>query len=251
MNKKSLKRRVSDVQKQNSLFSDKSYLDNLSIPSDIIGRESQTRKLVEHLLGFQKGLVVPMVSVYGRSGSGKSSLVKFVCNNLDDTQTCFVDLRKAKTVFGCANLILSELGAPEIKSAVGLNGAIKAIESAVFSQLKSGLFVLCLDEFDSLFFDKRGKPSDFIYKLILLIEKLRSKNLHMCIITISNKILSDFDLDDRVLSRIGTSEIFFDSFSRVTFSSSSFRILTCSLLFFSSSVSSLVLSTCIVWFCLI
>ena len=53
----------------------------------------------------------------------------------------------------------------------------------------------------------------FIYKLILLIEKLRSKNLHLCIVTISNKILSDFDLDDRVLSRIGTSEVFFDSYS--------------------------------------
>ncbi len=81
---------------------------------------------------------------------------------------------------------------------------------------KSGnsLFVLCLDEFDTLFYDKRGKPSDFVYKLVVLVEKLRTLKKHMCIVTISNKVLSEFNLDDRVISRIGASEIYFDSYSQ-------------------------------------
>ena len=213
MDKKSLNRIVSQVKKQNSLFSDKSFLDNLSMPGEILGREDHTKRLVECLLGYQKGLVVPVVSVYGRSGSGKSSLVRFVCQNLDELSFVYVNLRKAKTVFGCANLILSELGQPELKSASGLNAAIEKIDSAISEKVNAPLFVLCLDEFDSIFLDKRGAPSDFVYKLILLIEKFRTQQRHMCIITISNKILSDFDLDDRVLSRIGSSEIFFDSYS--------------------------------------
>ena len=65
----------------------------------------------------------------------------------------------------------------------------------------------------TLFYDKRGKPSDFIYKLLVLVEKLRKTSKHLCIITISNKILSEFDLDDRVVSRIGPSEIYFNSYS--------------------------------------
>ena len=142
--------------------------------------------------------------------------MRFVCENLD-LDFCYADLRKAKTVFGCINLILSEMGHPNLKSAQGINTAFIILEKLVVEILeKSGhsVFVLCLDEFDTLFYDKRGKPSDFIYKLLVLVEKIRTLQKHMCIITISNKILSEFNLDDRIVSRIGSSEIYFDSYSR-------------------------------------
>src|SRR3712207_954269 len=124
---------------------------------------------VRFLLGYKQGLVVPFVSVYGRSGSGKSTVVKFVCENLDDENISyvFVNLRKARTVFGCANLILSELGQPSLKSAQGINTAIEQISNAVEQHLSNNrknnntkLFILVLDEFDVLLYDKRGKPSD-------------------------------------------------------------------------------------------
>lgn len=165
---------------------------------------------------MKKGLVVPLVSIYGRSGSGKSTIVKFVCENLD-LDFCYVNFRKAKTVFGCINLILSEMGHPNLKNAQGINSAFLILERLIKETLeKSGnsLFVLCLDEFDTLFYDKRGKPSDFVYKLVVLVEKLRTLKKHMCIVTISNKVLSEFNLDDRVISRIGASEIYFDSYSQ-------------------------------------
>ena len=217
MDKKELKRIVGDVRKQNSIFSDKSYLDNLTIPTSIVGREKESEKLVQFLLSYEKGLVVPVVSVYGRSGSGKSTIVQFVCENLTDVDFCYVNLRKAKTVFGCINLILSELGHPNLKNAQGINTAFLILESLIEKSLdesKNSLFVLCLDEFDTLFYDKRGKPSDFVYKLLVLVEKMRTMKKHLCIITISNKILSQFSLDDRVASRIGSSEIYFDSYSQ-------------------------------------
>ena len=216
MDKKELKKIVGDVRKQNSIFSDKSFLDNLSTPTSIIGRESESKNLVKFLLSFEKGLVVPLISVYGRSGSGKSTIVQFVCKNLD-VDFCYANLRKAKTVFGCINLILSELGHSNLKNAQGINTAFVILEELIIKSLdKSGnsLFVLCLDEFDTLFYDKRGKPSDFVYKLLVLVEKLRTLKKHLCVVTISNKVLSEFNLDDRVISRIGTSEIYFDSYSQ-------------------------------------
>jgi len=216
LDKTELRKIVSDVRAKNSLFSDKSYLDNLTTPSSIMGRSTESKKLVDYLLSYEKGLVVPLISVYGRSGSGKSTIVRFVCENLD-LDFCYVDLRKAKTVFGCINLILSEMGHQNLKSAQGINVAFTILEKLVVETLeKSGnsVFVLCLDEFDTLFYDKRGKPSDFIYNLLVLVEKIRAMQKHMCIITISNKILSEFNLDDRIVSRIGSSEIYFDSYSR-------------------------------------
>src|ERR687892_450060 len=203
MDKEALKRIYMEVQKENLLFANKTFLDNLTLPSQIIGREKRAKELVRFLLGYKHGLVVPFISVYGRSGSGKSTIVKFVCENLDDEISyAFVNLRKARTVFGCANLILSELGQPTLKSAQGINTAIEHISNAIEQRLSNNkknnngnntakLFVLVLDEFDVLLYNKRGKPSDFIYKLLVMEENLREKGYLMCIIAISNNVMSD------------------------------------------------------------
>src|SRR5215212_8107324 len=217
-----LKRIYAEVEKENLLFANKAFLDNLTLPSQIIGRESKAKELVRFLLGYKQGFVVPFVSVYGRSGSGKSTVVKFVCENLDEDgiSYAFVNLRKARTVFGCANLILRELGQASLKSAQGINTAIEQISSAVeqgLSNMKNNntkLFVLVLDEFDVLLYDKRGKPSDFIYKLLVMEENLREKGYLMCIVAISNIVMSDYEVDDRVRSRIGTSEVFFEPYTK-------------------------------------
>ncbi|HEX6280600.1 MAG TPA: ATP-binding protein [Nitrososphaera sp.] len=224
MNKQDLKRISAEVEKENLLFANKAFLDNLTLPSEIIGRESKAKELVRFLLGYKQGLAVPFVSVYGRSGSGKSTIVKFVCANLDenDISYAFVNLRKARTVFGCANLILTELGQPSIKSAQGINTAIEQISNAIEQHLsskknnnkKTKFFILVLDEFDVLLNDKRGKPSDFIYKLLVMQEKLREKGHLMCIVAISNNVMSDYEVDDRVRSRIGTSEVFFEPYTQ-------------------------------------
>ena len=225
MDKQDLKRISAEVEKENLLFANKNFLDNLTLPSQIIGREKKAKELVRFLLGYKQGLVVPFVSVYGRSGSGKSTIVKFVCENLDeDISYAFVNLRKARTVFGCANLILAELGQPSVKSAQGINTAIEHISNAIEQRLSSNnkknnngnakLFVLVLDEFDVLLYDKRGKPSDFIYKLLVMEEKLREKGYLVCIVAISNNVMSDYEIDDRVRSRIGTSEVFFEPYAQ-------------------------------------
>jgi cell division control protein 6 len=221
VDKQDLKRITAEVEKENLLFANKTFLDNLTLPSEIIGRERKAKELLRFLLGYKQGYVVPFVSVYGRSGSGRSTIVKFVCENLDDDNiSCaFVNLRKARTVFGCANLILTELGQHSLKSAQGINTAIEQISTAIEQCLSnkgnsnSKFFILVLDEFDVLLYDKRGKPSDFIYKLLVMEEKLREKGYLMCIIAISNNVMSDYEIDDRVKSRIGTSEVFFEPYA--------------------------------------
>jgi len=203
------------VNKENVIFSKKNYLDTLTLPTKIIGRENQARDLVRLLLGYQKGLVVPLISVYGRSGGGKSTLVRFVCENLD-VKYAYVNLGRVKTVFGSINLILAELQQPNVQSSQGQNIGIERIEKTIdaFLQKSDKLFVLILDEFDVLFADKRSKPSDFVYNLVTIEERLREKGKQMCIIGISNNVIADYELDDRVRSRIGSSEVFFEAYSK-------------------------------------
>jgi cell division control protein 6 len=217
MEKKDIQKMISEIEKENSLFSKKANLDTLSFPPKIIGRQDKAKELIRLLLSHRQGFVVPYVSVYGRSGCGKSTVVRYVCQNIDGMEFCFVNLRRAKTVFGCANLILAELGKQNLKSAQGINLAVDEIGKTISETLdktKKNLFVLILDELDVLFYDKRGRPSDFIYKLITLEEKLKETNQLMCVIGITNNVLSEYDLDERVRSRIGSSEIFFEAYSK-------------------------------------
>lgn len=205
------------IQEQEKIFKNRSLLDPSSGLRKIVGREKQAEELVRYIMAYKKNYVVPFISIYGRSGSGKSTLVKFVCETFkDEISYCFVNLRSVKTIFGSVNLILGELGVDNIKSAQGINVALEKIEQAIEKTVdtKKKLFVLVLDEFDVLFLDKRGKPSDFVYKLVLLEENLKKKNFLTCIMTISNNVLADYDLDDKVRSRIGSSEIFFEPYSK-------------------------------------
>ena len=206
------------IEKKNSIFAQKRYLDSMFLPSRIIGREAEAEKLLQYILSLKDGFVVPFISVYGRSGSGKTTVVKFVCENLFDIVSFrFVNLRKAKTIFGCANLILGTLGRESLTSAEGLNKAVDCIECQIEKILKDEqkkYFVLVVDEYDVIFSDSRGRPSDFVYKLLRMEENLREKSLWVCVVTISNNALIDYELDDRVKSRMGSSEVSFSPYSK-------------------------------------
>ena len=205
------------IEQKNSVFSQKRYLDSMFLPSKIIGRQAESESLVSSILSLKDGFVVPFVSVYGRSGSGKSTIIKFVCENMTDLISFrFVNLRKARTVFGCANVILGNLGTESISSAQGLNKAVDCIQSQIefiLSKEDKKYFILVLDEYDVIFSDTRSNPSDFVYKLLQMEEDLREKGIWVCMVTISNNALQEYTLDDRVKSRMGSSEIHFAPYS--------------------------------------
>ncbi|MBS3926371.1 MAG: AAA family ATPase [Nitrosarchaeum sp.] len=206
------------IEQKDSVFAEKRYLDSMCNISKIIGREIESEKILSSIMSLQDGFVVPFVSVYGRSGSGKSTVVKFVCENLSDVISYrFVNLRKVQTIFGCANLILGNLGSTSLSSAVGLNKAVDCIQSQIeliLEQEQKKYFVLVLDEYDVIFSDSRGNPSDFVYKLLQMEENLREKDKWLCMISISNNALQEYDLDDRVKSRMGSTYVSFSPYSK-------------------------------------
>jgi archaeal cell division control protein 6 len=215
MDKKFLLQITTEMQEHEKIYKNRSFLDPSFDLQEIVGREKQATDLMHYLMTFRKNYVVPFISIYGRSGSGKSTLVKFILESFrDEISYVFVNLRNAKSIFGSVNLILGELGVENLTSAEGVDAALKTIEQTI-EKISDGrkVFVMVLDEFDVLLMDKRSKPSNFVYKLHLLEENLKKRNLLTCIITISNNVIADYDLDDRVRSRIGSTEIFFEPYS--------------------------------------
>ena len=209
---------INKVEKEEKSFIKKSALDTSTQPTKIVSRVNEVEKIVRFLLDYKQKQVVPLLSIYGRSGTGKSTLVRQVCNYLPEVKLCFVNLRKAKTVFGGVNLILNELDQPSLTSAQGMNNGMQKIQETILNIMNTDqkkLFVLALDEFDVIFYDKRGNPSDFVYKLVEMQAELKEKGCLAMIVTISNDVLSDYDLDDRIRSRIGNSEIFFKPYSKI------------------------------------
>ena len=202
--------------KKKTSFKKKAF-DTSNQPKKIVSRVNEAKKIISYILDYEQNQVVPLVSIYGRSGTGKSTLLKHICNHLPEVKLCFVNLRKAKTVFGGVNIILNELDQPSLASAQGMNVAMEKIRETILNTMgleKKKLFILALDEFDVIFYDKRGNPSDFVYKLVEMIADLKQKGCLAMIFTISNNVLSDYDLDDRIRSRIGNSEIFFKPYSK-------------------------------------
>ncbi len=173
-------------------------------------------KLVRFLLGYRQGHVVPFISIYGRSGSGKTTIVQQVIKELDEFDHIFVNLRKAGTIFAATNLILEKLGQETVRGSNSTKSpAFDRINFSISLRLEKNpkrLFIMVLDEFDTIFNDPRGRPSDFIYKLIELGNDLSKKGFMFTVIGISNDVLAEYDIEDRVKSRIGTSEIFFSPY---------------------------------------
>ena len=83
MNNYDLNKIIKQVRIENQAFKDKSKLASLSneIPTNLVGRRKESTSLVRYLMSFENDMIVPLVSVFGRSGSGKSSLVKILYKN--------------------------------------------------------------------------------------------------------------------------------------------------------------------------
>ena len=205
------------IKRSESIFSEKRYLESLGSPISIIGRETEAEKIMKFLHPAKDGFSLPFVSVYGKSGTGKSTIVKFICDNMTDVFSyCFVNLRRTDTHFGCANLILENLDGEPVRLSAGTIGAISGIEKQIEEILirdKKSNFILVLDEFDVIFSDKRRKGSDFVYKLLTLVETLRSKGYWLCVVAISNSRLVDFPLEERIRSRMAECDVYFPPYT--------------------------------------
>lgn len=213
-----------ECQTRRSVFMDKRVLSLSYVPSTLVCREKEEKALAKILVdGVNEGFLPPMIRIFGRTGTGKTVVVRSVLEKFsaykgDVFRFFYVNLKNCRTVFSAANAILSAVCGRQVPVNLGLDRVFSEIWREVANlKKKDGELFLCLvlDEVDSIFLDKHFDPSDFFYRILRASNSISElMGVKICLITISNnlRVLED-NLDARVKSSMGSDVIHFQGYS--------------------------------------
>jgi len=205
-----------------SVFRDKDKLSLAYVPERLVHRDVEERYFARILVGIKEGYLPPMVRVFGRPGTGKTVVVRYILErfreNLGEGFNYFyVNLKGCRTVSSAANAILSAICGRRVPHNLGVDRTFNEIWSELRALKKpSGklLVVLVLDEVDAIFLDKHFDPSDFFYRFLRHQTFLRDPDIKVSLFTIANSQGVLEDLDERVKSSMGSEATFFRNYSK-------------------------------------
>ncbi|MGB9853240.1 MAG: ORC1-type DNA replication protein [Candidatus Bathyarchaeales archaeon] len=193
-----------------SIFRDREVLRHDYLPERLPHREEQIKHLGEVVAPVLKGARCSNIFVYGKTGTGKTAVTKYVLNRLEakakeinaPVDFCYVNCRLAGTEYR----ILSSL-CQKVRLFVPFTGLSVG---EVFDRFRKGLdelktiFMVVLDEVDALV---KARSDILLYELTRINEMLSHSKVS--IIGISNDLRLKEFLDPRVLSSLSEEEIVF------------------------------------------
>ena len=192
------------------VFKDREVLRHDYLPDRLPHREEQIKQLGAIVAPVLKGARGSNIFIYGKTGTGKTAVTKYVLNHLEakakefhaPVRFCYVNCRMVGSKYRVfANLCQS----------IGLTVPFTGLSvGEVFERFKIGLdssriiFIIILDEADALIKD-RG--DGLLYELTRINEAL--VNSKVSLIGISNDLRLKEFLDPRVLSSLSEEEMVF------------------------------------------
>jgi cell division control protein 6 len=199
--------------KGSNIFKQRKALRHDFIPQNLPHREEHIRYLGEILAPTLNGFLCSNVLIYGKTGTGKTAVVKFVLKKISQKSKdigsfvnfCFINCRLADTKYR----IISKL-CENISLQVPFTGlAVGEIFDRFKKRLdqKKNILIIVLDEIDSLV---RDQGAMLLYELTRVNENLN--NSKVAIVGISNNLKFKNLLDPRVLSTLSEEEIVFNPY---------------------------------------
>jgi len=192
------------------IFRDREVLRHDYLPEKLPHREAQIKTLGETVAPVLKGARCSNVFIYGKTGTGKTAVTKYVLQHLEvkakelgaPVKFCYVNCRLAGTEYRVFSVLCRNIGisVPFTGLSVG----------EVFNRFKNGLdvskklLIIVLDEIDALI---KARGDTLLYELTRINETLR--NSKVSLIGISNDLRLKEFLDPRVLSSLSEEEIVF------------------------------------------
>ena len=200
-----------------SLFRDRRALGHAFNPENLPHRKDEISALVNNLVEALRGHAPSNMNLYGRPGSGKTAVTRFVCRDLEskgaaegcNIRTVEINCRNIDTKYR----VLAEIGnrlADEGDEAIPFTGwpADKVFERVrTRMQARAGVHVIVLDEIDHLV-RKGSEGDDLLYSLTSLNIGLL-EGAFCCVIGISNDLAFTEMLDPRVQSRLAPIDVVF------------------------------------------
>lgn len=192
------------------IFKDREVLRHDYLPGRLPHREEQIRQLGEKVAPLLKGARSSNIFIYGKTGTGKTAVVKYVLSRLEykakefnaPIRLCYINCRLAGSEYRAFASMCQTLGVqvPFTGLSVG----------EVFDRFKAGLdlsgvvFMVILDEADALI-KRRG--DGLLYELTRMNEILKKSKVTL--VAISNDLRLKELLDPRVLSSLSEEEMVF------------------------------------------
>jgi cell division control protein 6 len=198
------------------LFVDRQVLRPDFIPTNLPHREMQLSRIAKIMGPVLTGTRGSNIFIYGKTGTGKTAVVKFVLNHLIDVSNkigapvkyCYINCRLTGTVYRVILKLGESVGLKIPFTGLATSEVFDRFENAL--ELDQVLLIVVLDEIDALI---KEHGDNLIYELTRVNETL--KNAKVSIIGISNDLLFKDLLDPRVLSSLGEEEVVFRPYTAV------------------------------------
>ena len=192
------------------IYRDREVLRHDYLPDRLPHREEQIRQLGETVAPVLKGARSSNIFIYGKTGTGKTAVTKYVLSHLEvkakefnaPVKFCYVNCRIAGSEYRVfANLCKS----------IGVSVPFTGLSvGEVFDRFTTGLdisgiiFIIVLDEIDVLI---KPRSDSLLYELTRINETLGKSKVSL--VGISNDLRLKEFLDPRVLSSLSEEEIVF------------------------------------------
>lgn len=192
------------------VFKDREILRHDYVPENLPHREEQIRFLGEIVAPILKSVRCSNILIYGKTGTGKTAVVKYVLNKLtqkaqecaSQVRFCYINSQWAGTEYRVLSALCYALGVKVPFTGLALGEVFDRFRKGLDTQ--SGLFIAVLDEIDALV---KTRGDTLLYELTRVNEVLRFGK--MSIVGISNDLRFKEFLDPRVLSSLSEEEIVF------------------------------------------
>jgi len=196
------------------IFTSREVLRHDYIPETLPHREEQVRFLGEMVAPVLKGERCSNIFVYGKTGTGKTAVMKYVLNKLSQkaaefgspVRACYVNCRMSGTEYRVFSSLCDSVDVRVPFTGLALG--------EVFDRFKRGLdcqkhvFIAVLDEVDALV---KMRGDVLLYELTRINETL--KRSKATVVGISNDLRFKEFLDPRVLSSLSEEEIVFKPYN--------------------------------------
>jgi len=196
------------------VFRDREVLRHDYVPKSLPHREEQIRYLGEMVAPVLRGARCSNIFIYGKTGTGKTAVTRYVLNKLGQKATelgapvkaCYINCRFAGTEYRVFSSLCEALNLSIPFTGLALGEVFDRFKNGL--EARSILLLAVLDEIDALVKD-RGDI--LLYKLTRINEALR--NSKTALVGISNDLRFKEFLDPRVLSSLSEEETVFQPYN--------------------------------------
>ena len=208
------------VESGKSIIKNREMLQDTYIPNIIQHRTSEQEQITQSLLPILKHSRPSNLLVYGKTGTGKTLVVKKILNKIQERvekskfpiKLIYSNSKEETTLYGFLVSFGRQLGLTD-KELPGTGLAISEVFKRILTNIDESKInaIFVIDEIDYLAQLVTKTGNDILYQLTRANERLKQGSL--ALVGISNNLRFKEKLDPRVISSLGEEEIVFTNYN--------------------------------------